>query len=93
MGSIHHKASPPSLARLAGGAETRAFACYARVVFERNTSVAEMHPDVSAAHRWIECERHANPESFRLGQIVGQAPDHEVIATCDANGWHPGRAP
>ena len=60
---------------------------HARVVFERNASVAERHTDVSAAQRWIESERHAQPASFRLGQIVSGAPAHEVIATCDAKGW------
>jgi hypothetical protein len=62
--------------------------CHARVVFEGNTSVAEAHPDASAAHRWIESERRAQPASFRLGQIVSRAPDRKVIATCDAKGWH-----
>jgi hypothetical protein len=67
--------------------------CHARVVFEPNTSVAERHPDVSAAQQWIESERQAHPASFRLGQIVGRAPDHPIIAICDAKGWHPDRAP
>ena len=62
--------------------------CHARVVFEGNTSVAEMHPDVSAALQWIELERQARPASFRLGQVVGSAPDHEIIATCNTKGWH-----
>jgi hypothetical protein len=67
--------------------------CYARVVFEPNTSVAEMHADVSAAKLWIESERHAHPASFRLGQVVGRTPDHEIIATCDAKGWCQGLLP
>jgi hypothetical protein len=67
--------------------------CYARVIFKPNTSVAEMHPDVSAAQQWIESERRANPASFRLGQILGRAPDHEIIATCGAKGWSQEPAP
>jgi hypothetical protein len=67
--------------------------CHARVVFERNTSVAEMHPDVSAARQWIDSERHARPSLFRLGQIVGSAPDHPIIAICDAKGWHQDQDP
>jgi len=67
--------------------------CHARVVFEQNISVAEMHSDVSAAQQWIESERQAQPASFRLGQIVGGAPDHQVIATCDAKGWHQDSVP
>ena len=60
---------------------------YARVVFHTNASAAESHDDVSSARRWIEEERHAKPESFRLGEIYERAPDWEVVATCDLTGW------
>lgn len=43
---------------------------YARVVFETNASVAEIHGDIGAARRWIEEERRAQPKMFRLGQIL-----------------------
>lgn len=61
--------------------------CYARVVFETNASVAERHDDVEAARRWIESERDASPESFRIGQILERTPDCEIVATFDLKGW------
>jgi hypothetical protein len=61
--------------------------CYARVVFETNASVAERHDDVSAARCWIEAEKNASPELFRLGQIFELAQGPEVVATCDSTGW------
>ena len=61
---------------------------YARVVFESNTSVAERHDDVDAARGWIEAEKSASPESFRLGQIYEGSQAQEIVATCDAKGWH-----
>jgi len=61
---------------------------YARVVFETNASVAERYDDVHAAQCWIEDLRDAQPELFRLGQILERTPDPTVIATCDLNGWH-----
>jgi hypothetical protein len=60
---------------------------YARVVFETNASVAERHDDVGEARRWIEHQREANPQSFRLGQICKRTPDCEIVATIDLNGW------
>ena len=60
---------------------------YARVVFEKDTSTCERHDDMSAARRWIEEEREAKPELFRLGQIFEAAPELEVVATCSAEGW------
>jgi hypothetical protein len=60
---------------------------YARVVFRTNASAAESHDDVNSARRWIDQERHARPESFRLGEIFEPAADWEVIATCDVKGW------
>jgi hypothetical protein len=62
--------------------------CYARVVFETNASVAERHDDVGAARYWIEAEKNANPESFRLGQIIEGAEERQIVATCDCEGWH-----
>jgi hypothetical protein len=61
---------------------------YARVVFRTNASAAESHDDINSARLWIDEERHARPESFRLGEIFERAPDWEVIATCDSEGWH-----
>ncbi|MGK2898797.1 MAG: hypothetical protein ACSLE9_08940 [Burkholderiaceae bacterium] len=62
---------------------------YARVIFQSDASAAERHDDEGAARRWIEAERNANPESFRLGQVIEKAPpDHEIVATFDAHGWH-----
>jgi len=61
--------------------------CYARVVFESNESVAERHDDVGVARRWIEDERDASPELFRLGQIFKGTPDCEIVATFDTTGW------
>lgn len=60
---------------------------YARVVFETNASVAEKHEDMAEARRWIEDQRDASPQSFRLGQIFMRTTDCEVIATIDLNGW------
>lgn len=61
---------------------------YARVVFETNASVAERHDDVSAARGWIEAEKNASPESFRLGQIFEGSQVRQIVATCDSEGWH-----
>jgi hypothetical protein len=63
--------------------------CYARVVFETNASAAQRHDDVRTARCWIEAERSAKPESFRLGQIIQGNPLQQIIATCDFEGWHP----
>jgi hypothetical protein len=60
---------------------------YVRVVFEANSSVAEKHDDMSSARSWIEEERCARPEAFRLGQIIEDSPGREIVATCDATGW------
>jgi hypothetical protein len=60
---------------------------YARVVFETNASAAERHDDVSSARRWIEEERYARPELFRVGQIFEGSPDGEIVATCGLKGW------
>lgn len=62
---------------------------YARVVFETDASTCERHEDIMAARRWIEEERQAQPESFRLGQIFEGTPVREVVATCNAEGWRP----
>jgi hypothetical protein len=61
---------------------------YARVVFETNASVAERHDDVGTARGWIEAEKNASPESFRLGQIFEGAQVRKIVATCDREGWH-----
>jgi hypothetical protein len=61
---------------------------YARVVFNSNASVAERYEDLSAACNWIEAERHASPESFRLGQVYEGTQAPEIVATCDLKGWH-----
>ena len=61
---------------------------YARVVFETNASAAERHDDVSAARGWIEAEKNASPESFRLGQIFEGSQVRQIVATCDSEGWH-----
>jgi hypothetical protein len=61
---------------------------YARVVFETNASIAERHDDVTAARGWIEAERIASPESFRLGQIFEGPQVQQIVATCDSKGWH-----
>jgi hypothetical protein len=60
---------------------------FARVVFESNESVAVRHEDVPAAQRWIEDERDARPDAFRLGQIFHAAPACDLVATIDLNGW------
>ena len=62
---------------------------YARVIFETNASAAERHDDISTARRWIDEERKASPDLFRLGQILEALPDWTVIATCDVTGWEP----
>ena len=62
---------------------------YARVVFETNASVAERYDDVNAARGWIEAEKNASPESFRLGQIFEGSQVRQIVATCDSEGWHP----
>ncbi len=61
---------------------------YARVVFETNASIAERHDDVSTARGWIEAEKNASPDSFRLGQIFEGAEVRTIVATCDQEGWH-----
>lgn len=60
---------------------------HVRVVFETNESLAEKHDDMHSARRWIEEERCARPVAFRLGQIIEDSPDSEIVATCDAKGW------
>jgi hypothetical protein len=60
----------------------------ARVVFQTNASAAESHSDASSARRWIDEERFARPESFRLGEIFERTLDWEIVATCDLKGWH-----
>lgn len=60
---------------------------HVRVVFATNESVAEKHDDLPAARRWIEEERRARPAAFRLGQIIEDSPEREIVATCDAKGW------
>ena len=60
---------------------------YARIVFATNASVAEKHADVQVAWRWIEDERQARPDLFRLGQILEGTPALAVVATCDPKGW------
>ena len=61
--------------------------CYARVLFYGNACATERHEDVNRARKWIEAERDAHPELFRLGQIIQAAPTRECVATCDAQGW------
>jgi hypothetical protein len=61
---------------------------YARVTFQTDASAAERHDDEGAARLWIESELQANPEMFRLGQILDRTPtDHEIVATLDRDGW------
>jgi hypothetical protein len=60
---------------------------YARVVFQTSASAAESHDDLSSARRWIEEERQARPESFRVGEIFKREPDWQIVATCDLKGW------
>ena len=61
---------------------------YARVTFHTDASIAERHDDEGAARRWIESERDASPESFRLGQLLTTTPsEQEIVATFDLNGW------
>jgi hypothetical protein len=61
---------------------------YARVVFEKAVSAAEGHDDLATARRWIDEERLAKPELFRNGQILEATPQRQLIAACDAGGWH-----
>ena len=64
-------------------------AFYARVTFQTSARAAERHDDEGAARRWIESERDANPDQFQLGQVLDRKTSgHEVVATCDQNGWH-----
>jgi hypothetical protein len=51
--------------------------------------VAEKHDDLGSARHWVDEERRAKPQSFRLGQIIEDSPRREIVATCDAKGWIP----
>jgi hypothetical protein len=61
--------------------------CYARVIYESDESVAEMHESLETARQWIENERSASPASFRLGQIAAGKPRLQIVEIFDNEGW------